>query len=78
MRDGRAKGVRALTGFGRNSLLSSLVVSANVLFLRLRLAKAGRSVWRVSPRESAEVKEIRETQSKDLVLNRHRETTIRV
>jgi hypothetical protein len=32
VRGGRAKGVRALTGFGRNSLLSSLVVSANVCF----------------------------------------------
>ena len=57
VRDGRATNVRALTGFGRNSLLSSLVGSTNTLFLRLRFAKAGRSIWRVFPRESAEVKD---------------------
>jgi len=57
VRDGRATSVRALTGFGRNSLLSSLVVSANALFFEASLCEGGALGLRVFPRESAEVKD---------------------
>lgn len=56
-RDGRATSVRALTGFGRNSLLSSLVVSANTLFLRLRLGEGGALGLAGVPARVAEVKD---------------------
>jgi hypothetical protein len=44
VRAGHATGVRVLTGFGRNSLLSSLFDSANVFVFEASLGEGG-ALW---------------------------------